>query len=196
MRKISLALAALLLLSAFTFAQKPATAPKIDAAFVAQTFGDQFTFLPEYAPMIGDLDGDGIDDVVIAARCKNPMLDQAEHNYRVVDPYYEYFGYGDPRITTTFSEGDPANRGLVALIIHGSGFDAWHADKPKAKFVVVNLPYKGLSMRKMDVGSKKKPRTIEALFVQEAGDTGQSSAVFFDIKKLKYRYVPMGGEMQ
>ncbi len=196
MRKICLALLVCLLLPVFALAQKSPAAVKIDAAFVAQTFGDQFTFLPDFPPMVGDLDGDGIDDVVIAARCKNPMLDQAEHNYRVVDPYYEYFGYGDPRITTTFSEGDPSNRGLVALIIHGSGPDAWHSAKPKAKFVVVNLPYKGLSMRKMDVGSKKKPRTIEALFVQEAGDTGQSSAVFFDIKKLKYRYVPMGGEMQ
>jgi hypothetical protein len=58
----------------------------------------------------------------------------------------------------------------------------------------VNLPYKGLSVRKIDLGKKKG--VIEALYVQEAGDTGQSSAVFFDPKKFRYRYVPMGGEMQ
>ena len=33
--------------------------------------------LPEVAPVFGDLDGDGVEDVVIAARCKNPMLDEA-----------------------------------------------------------------------------------------------------------------------
>ena len=171
-----------------------AKSAKIDTAFVLKTFGDQFTLLPSVAPVMGDLDGDGVEDVVIAARCKNPMLDQAEHNYRVVDPYYEFFGYGDPRLTTTFSEGDPAQRGLVALIIHGTGPDAWRSPKPKAKYVIVNLPYKGLSVRKMDLGKKKG--VVEALYVQEAGDTGQSSAVFFDTKKLSYRYVPMGGEMQ
>jgi hypothetical protein len=46
----------------------------------------------------------------------------------------------------------------------------------------------------MDLGKKKG--VIEALYVEEAGDMGQSSAVFFDVKKLRYRYVPMGGDMQ
>ena len=172
--------------------QPAASARKIDAAFVQQQFGDQFTLLPDVAPVFGDLDGDGVEDVVIAARCKNPLLDQAEHNFKVVDPYYEFFGYGDPRLTTTFSEGDPARRGLVALIVHGEGKDAWRAGKPKAKYVIVNLPYKSLSVRKMDL----KKKTIEALYVEEAGDTGASSAVFFDVKKLHWRYVPMGGDMQ
>ncbi len=195
MWKICLAVAFFILIPVSSLAEGPATiSRKVDAAFVQQTFGDQFTLLTNVAPVFGDLDGDGVEDVVIAARCKNPMLDQAEHNYRVVDPYYEFFGYGDPRITTTFSEGDPAQRGLVALIIHGDGPDAWRAEKPKAKFVIVNLPYKGLSVRKMDLGKKKG--VVEALYVEEAGDMGQSSAVFFDVKKLRYRYVPMGGDMQ
>ena len=47
--------------------------------------------------MFGDLDGDGVEDVVIAARCKNPMLDEAEHNYTVMDPYNDFYGYGDPQ---------------------------------------------------------------------------------------------------
>jgi hypothetical protein len=195
MWKICLAIAFCVLMPASSLGEGPATNPKkIDAAFVQQTFGDQFTLLTNVAPVFGDLDGDGVEDVVIAARCKNPMLDQAEHDYRVVDPYYEFFGYGDPRITTTFSEGDPAQRGLVALIIHGAGPDAWRSTKPKAKYVIVNLPYKALSVRKMDLGKKKG--VIEALYVEEAGDMGQSSAVFFDVKKLRYRYVPMGGDMQ
>jgi len=193
MRKISLALALLVVISVSLLAQQPAAAPrKVDDEFVRQQFGDQFTLLAETAPAYGDLDGDGVEDVVIAARCKNPLLDQAEHNYRVVDPYYDFFGYGDPKLTTTFSEGDPKRRGLVALIIHGAGPDAWRSATPKAKYVIVNLPYRTLSVRKMELGK----RTIQALYVEEASDTGEASAVFFDRKRLRYRYVPMGGEMQ
>jgi hypothetical protein len=79
---------------------------------------------------------------------------------------------------------------LVVLIIHGQGSDAWHADKPKAKFVIVNLPYKTISVRKM----KLKKKTIEAVYVEEASEMEDSSALFFDGKK--FRYVPMGGSMQ
>ncbi|MGB9236976.1 MAG: hypothetical protein WCC04_21410 [Terriglobales bacterium] len=193
MWKICLAVSLFTFMPISSLGQGPAASPKkIDAAFVQQQFGDQFTLVTSVAPVFGDLDGDGVEDVVIAARCKNPMLDQAEHNYKVVDPYYEFFGYGDPRLTTTFSEGDPALRGLVALIIHGDGKEAWRSEKPKAKYVIVNLPYKSLSVRKMDF----KKKTIEALYVEEAGDMGASSAVFFDVKKLRWRYVPMGGDMQ
>jgi hypothetical protein len=159
---------------------------------VRQQFGDQFTLLLEIAPVFGDLDGDGIEDVALAARCKNPMLDQGEHNYTVVDPYYDFFGYGDPKLTTTFSEGDPRMRGLVVLIIHGAGAGTggWRSATPKAKFVIVNLPYKMISVRKM----KLRKKTIEAIYVEEAGDIGESSALFFDGRK--FRYIPMGGDMQ
>jgi len=194
MRKIFLVVAFSAFLPALILGQGSGTgSQKIDNAFVQSAFGDQFTMLPDVAPMFGDLDGDGVQDVVIAARCKNPMLDQGNYKYRVVDPYYEFFGYGDPRLTTTFSEGDPTRRGLVALIIHGAGPEAWRSATPKAKYVIVNLPYKTISVRKLEVNKK---RTIEALYVEEAGDMGESSAVFFDPKKLKYRYVPMGGDMQ
>jgi hypothetical protein len=166
---------------------------KIDNAFVRSQFGDQFTMLPDVPPVFGDLDGDGVQDVVIAARCKNPMLDQGSYKFRVVDPYYDYYGFGDPRITTTFAEGDPSMRGLVTLIIHGAGPEAWRSKDPKAKYVIVNLPYRSISVRKLEVTKK---RTVDALYVEEAGDSGVSSAVFYDVKRTRYRYVPMGGEMQ
>jgi len=172
------------------FGQAPSAARKIDNDFVQQEFGKEFTLVPEVGAVFGDLDGDGVEDVVIAARCKNPMLDQGEHNYKVMDPYYEFFGYGDPRLTTTFSEPDPARRGLVVLIIHGSGPSAWRSATPKAKYVIVNLPYRTISVRKM----KLRKRTVEALFIEEAGEMGDSSALFFDGRK--FRYVPMGGDMQ
>jgi hypothetical protein len=163
----------------------------VDNDFVHQQFGDDFTMLPEIPVVFGDLDGDGIEDVVIAARCKNPLLSQADHSYTVVDPYYDYFGFGDPKVTTTFSEPDPARRGLVVLIIHGTGADTWRSATPKAKFVVVNLPYKTITVRKMRLNKK---RNIEAVYVEEASEMEGSSALFFDGKK--FRYVPMGGSMQ
>ena len=185
---VLLALSLALLLPALATGQ--AVNHKIDNDFVQRQFGNQFTLLPEIGAMFGDLNGDGVEDAVIAARCRNPLLDEAEHNYKVVDPYYTFFGYGDPKLTTTFTEGDPTRRGLVVLIIHGAGLDGWRSEKPKSKYVVVNLPYRALSVRKMKVGKKM----VEAVYIEEAKELDESSALFFDGKK--YRYVPMGGSMQ
>ncbi len=192
MRKVSLLLAFSVATLLPAFGQGPAAARKIDNEFVQQQFGNQFTLLPNIGPAFGDLDGDGVEDVVIAARCQNPMLDQAEHNYKVMDPYSDYFGYGDPRVTTTYREGVPERRGLVVLIIHGNGPDGWRSATPKAKYVIVNLPYRMISVRKMNL----KKRTIEAVYIEEAGNMGESSAVFFDGKSFRYRYMPMGGSME
>jgi len=191
MRKSLLAAAVYLMVAALAMAQSSASNNrKIDDEFVHQQFGDQFTLMSNVSPAFGDLDGDGVEDVVIAARCKNPMLDQSEHNFMVIDPYNSFFGYGNPTVTTTFSEGDPALRGLVMLIIHGDGKEAWRSEKPKAKYVVVNLPYKAIYVRKF----RLKKKSIEALYVEEAGSLGTSGAVFFDGKK--FQYVPMGGDME
>ncbi|HEX9112672.1 MAG TPA: hypothetical protein VF845_14425 [Terriglobales bacterium] len=171
-------------------ANQQAANHKIDNDFVQAQFGNQFTLLPEVGSVFGDLDGDGVEDAVIAARCKNPLLDEAEHNYTVLDPYYTFYGYGDPKLTTTFREGVPARQGLVVLIIHGTGPEGWRSATPKSKFVIVNLPYRAVSVRKMNLRKK----TIEAVYIDEAGELGASSALFFDGKK--YKYVPMGASMQ
>jgi len=163
-----------------------AQAPKIDDEFVHQTFGKDFALVSEVGGMVGDMDGDGVEDIVIAARCKNPLLDQAEHNYQVIDPYYTFFGYGDPKVTMTFVEDTPARRGLVILIIHGAGKDAWHSPTPKAKYVVIHLPYRALSVRKMQM----KKKVFQAIYAEEGNDFNETSALFFDGKN--YKYVPMG----
>src|SRR5579862_3757594 len=98
MSKIFVLLAFCFSMAASGVAQAPSANRKVDSDFVRQQFGADFTLLPEIPPVYGDLDGDGVEDVVIAARCKNAMLDQAEHNYTVMDPYYDFFGYGDPKV--------------------------------------------------------------------------------------------------
>lgn len=190
MRQAFLLLAFGVAISISSFGQGQSAARKVDNDFLQQQFGKEFTIVPEVGAVIGDLDGDGVEDIAIAARCKNPMLDQSEHNYTVIDPYYDFFGYGDPKVTTTFSEANPVRRGLVVLVIHGAGPDGWHSATPKAKFVIVNLPYRTISVRKM----KLRKKTIEAVYIEESSDTGESSALFYDGKK--FRYVPMGGSMQ
>jgi hypothetical protein len=174
----------------FTLLAQGQAAPKLDNAFVQRTFGKDFTMVPEVGGMVGDLDGDGVEDAVIAARCKNPLLDEAEHNYTVIDPYDTFFGYGDPKVTMSFVEDNPAKRGLVVLIIHGTGPEAWHSEAPKAKYVVINLPYRMLSVRKMAL----KKKTVQAIYAEEGNELNETSAVVFDGKK--YKYVPMGASME
>jgi len=74
--------------------------------------------VPEFNAF-GDLDGDGIEDVAIAARCKNPMVDQRAqlHGGRSL---LRFFWVWRSKLTTTFSEPDPKLRGLVVLIIDGA----------------------------------------------------------------------------
>src|ERR1700693_4546542 len=63
-----------------------------DENFIHKQFGEEFSLTPVSTPYVRDVDGDGVDDLVIVARSKKPMLDAAEHSYKVVDPYYDFYG--------------------------------------------------------------------------------------------------------
>ena len=143
------------------------------------------TELPWVTFLAADLDGDGVEDAVIVARCKTPLADEVSHNYKVIDPYYTNYGYGDPRITTQFNAADP-NRQNMVLVIHGAGKEAWRAATPKAKFVIINLPFDSLSLSK--VMHRKHP--VPALSLVE-DEPQLSSAVFWDGKK--YRWADTAG---
>lgn len=166
----------------------PASAP-VDDAFIQKQFGSTCKLMAGPPQLKGDLDGDGVEDLVVAARCTNPLADQAEENFTVVDPYNSFFGYGNTKITSQFSSGDPALRGLVLLIIHGSGEEAWRAATPKAKFVIINLPFKQIAVKKFKV----KKKSVMAIYAEESGADRMTSATFWDGKK--YRYQPIGSGM-
>jgi hypothetical protein len=175
-------------LAASGFAQQT-TGPVIDNDFVQKQFGSNCALIG-LPSLKADLDGDSVEDIVIPARCTNPMMDQAEENYVVLDPYNAFFGYGDPKITTQFSTEDPERRGFSLLIIHGRGADAWETTSPKAKFMIVNLPYKSIYVKKLAV--KRKERM--AIYVDETGGDAMTSVLFWDGKK--YRYQPMGSNLE
>ena len=77
------------------------------------------------------------------------------------------------------------------LIIHGADKDAWQAEKPKAKFLLINLPFKTLTVKKYAL----KKRTVLGIYMEEQGEgENNSSVVYWDGKK--YRYVQLGSTME
>jgi hypothetical protein len=192
----------LLLCGVVAFSQQSAapvatqTPAPVDDKFVHDHFGKEFTLMPEFPAMVADLNGDGIEDLVLAARAKSPMLDAGGFNYTVSDPYHSFFGYGDPKITSAFTTEDPTRKSIVLLVIHGAGSDAWRAEKPKGKFVLINIPVKNVSLRRVKIGKK----ALMAIGVEEYGGDQTTSAVFWDgnLKKNtgSYKYEPLGAALE
>jgi len=180
-----------LLISSAAMAQAVPSIPRIDNDFVHQQFGDSCNLEAGWPPLTGDLNGDGIQDLAFVARCKNPLIDQDEKNYQVIDPMDDFYGYGNTTITSSTGQLDPRLQGICILVIHGAGTDAWHSATPGPKYVIINLAVKTFGLRKMRI-TKKKSAT--AIYVEEATGDEMTSAIFWDGKK--YRYAPLGSGME
>src|SRR3954470_8846128 len=137
----------------------------VDNKFLHQQFGDGCSLEPNFAPMVADVNSDGVADIVLVARCKNALIEQGEKNYKVIDPMDSFFGYGNPAITTNFAPDDPKLRGISLLVIHGSGPEAWRSETRLSKFVIINMPVKRLSVKRMKISRKK---LANAIYVEEA----------------------------
>lgn len=136
--------------------------------------------------MTGDLDGDGVEDAIIIGRSKDALGGEAMYDYKVLDPMNQYFGWGNPKVTSTFAAEDPIHNTLV-MVIHGSGKEGWRAEKPKAKFVLINLRFDRLTLS----GATYKKKAVAAVRVEESD--GVASLVFWDGKKYKYLPGAAGG---
>jgi hypothetical protein len=177
---------AILLLVGFAAAQVQPGSPQIQPGssaitpkiteFVSLNFGTAFQLIDRYPILTGDLDGDGTEDAVfVLTRKDNPLLDEAQFHYKVIDPYDEYFGFGDPRVTTSFNAHDPDQVKYIA-IVHN-----WKAATPKAKYLVINLPFEKLTITRIPL---KKKKIATALAAEELG--GLTSAIYWDGKKYKW----------
>jgi len=173
------------------------------AALVAKQFGPDFQIVTESpaakiggamlldrtpAPwkllFTGDLDGDGVEDAVIIVRNNNAMIGAAAYHYKVFDAYNDHYGYGNPEVTAAFNANDPLHN-MMMLVIHGIGLEAWRAATPKAKYVLINVPFEEVSIAR----TMYKKKALDAIRVEESDTV--SSVLFFDGKK--YRYIPGGG---
>ena len=165
--------------------------PAVTDEFIHKQFGDNCSILDGPPQFVGDLDGDGIDDLVIAARCKNPMADRDEFGFLVSDPYNTFMGFGDVKVTSTFASDEPARRGLSLLVIHGGEKDAWRAETPKAKFLMINLPFRDLTVKRLAL----KKKTVLGIYMEERGEgENTSSVLYWDGKK--YRYQQLGSTLE
>jgi hypothetical protein len=158
--------------------------PAVTDELIHQQFGDNCSLLAGPPQFVADMDGDGSDDLVVAAKCKSPMADKDEYSFVVADPYDTALGYSDIKVTSTFGSDEPDRRGLSLLIIHGTEKGAWQAETPKAKFLLINLPFKTVTVKRLAL----KKKTILGIYMEERGEgENTSSVVFWDGKKYKYQ---------
>ena len=154
---------------------------------IQQQFGSTFILAQKFpTPVITtDLDSDGVDDLVMVADSKDPLPDSYQYKYRVEDPYNSFFGFGDVRETVGMGRLDP-NQNHVLLVVFGEGAQAWRAHTPKAKFVLINVPFDSIEVGRLLISRKKPPifiiRAVEAQVME--------ASVFWDAKKKRWRWEP------
>jgi len=154
---------------------------------IKQQFGPTFTATTKLPRVIltADFDGDGVEDVVIAADSEDPIPDSYQYKYQVSDPYNSFFGFGDPQHTSSMAHFDPGHTHDL-LIIFGAGPDAWRSATPKAKFVLINVPFDSFELGRLLIKKNKPPifviKVLEARLME--------SNVFYDVKKKRWRWQP------
>ena len=149
-------------------------------AIIKAQFGPEFVLLQNYPVLTGDFNGDGIEDAVFVATAHGGVQ-IGSGQFRVLDPSSDFFGIGDPHITSQFASGYPDGPRYL-LIIHGSGTEAWHAKEPKERFVLINISFDRIALGHV---SRKKKKVLDDIRVEETGI--MSAFVYWDGRKYKWQ---------
>jgi hypothetical protein len=157
------------------------------SALVKKQFGSTFTVASGESAtvLVADFDGDGVPDVAIVADSKDPLPDSYEFKYTVTDPYNSFFGFGNPALTMGFNRTDPKHNHAV-LVIFGAGADGWHAATPKAKFVLINVPFDTIEVGRLLIKKDKPP----IYMIKAVESQIMDSSVYWDVKKKRWRWQP------
>jgi hypothetical protein len=130
---------------------------------VSAQFGAQFVLLKDFPVLVGDFNGDGSEDAVFVATARGGIQMNSDR-YHVLDPSSEYFGVGDPKITSQFASPYPSGPRYL-LIIHGNGKEGWHAKNPKERFVIINMAFDRVSVGRVE----KKKKVFDNIAIEETG---------------------------
>jgi hypothetical protein len=145
-------------------------------AIVKRDFGDDITIDTAYPVLEADFNGDGTLDVAIVVHTKGLST---KGDYKMIDPYDEYFGYGGVKITSQFETDDPLHKHAL-LIIHGNGAEGWRAKEPKEKFVVINMPFDSIKL----ANGRYKKKTLATIATHD--NTGLSAILIWTGKKYHW----------
>ncbi|PYX99235.1 MAG: hypothetical protein DMG64_17695 [Acidobacteria bacterium] len=132
-------------------------------AIISAQFGPQFVLAHAFPILTGDFNGDGVEDIAVVVT-SHDALQTDSSRFRVIDPASEYFGIGDPKITSQFASQYPGGSRYL-LIIHGVGKEAWRVKEPKERFVVINVSFDRISIGHME----RKKKTIDDIDLEETG---------------------------
>lgn len=167
-----------------TVKAKPAEIPVWLTEMVKKQFGSEFEVFSGDPQVLftGDFDGDGVEDAAIVVRAQHPMAGMVDHNFKAFSPEEDYYGFGDPKVFTSFPTTQWHEQRLL-VVLHGAGAQAWRAETPKAKFLIVNVPFIQMSISKITW----KKHVVAAIIGSSMSSTG---TIFWDGKK--YKFLPTG----
>jgi hypothetical protein len=155
--------------------------------YIAREFGPGFLLAEKMPVLLGDLDGDGTEDAVFIVTGGNPLVSAGAFNFNVLDPYDGFWSFADPTLNTQMRQTEPGPHYCV-LVAHD-----WRGEKAKAKYVLINLPFKQISLIPTTMGSgrlvRKKDKKIVAAIATIERD-GQTGAVFWNGRT--YKFVQLG----
>lgn len=155
--------------------EKKAAVPADLQDVVKRDFGDDIVVdMASPTPFLeADFNGDGSLDAAIVVHSKG-LTEKGD--YKMIDPYDEYFGYGNVTVTSQFESDEPSHKHAV-LIIHGSGPEGWRTAHPKEKFVIINMPFDTLKL----MNARYKKKSVVAIKTHDS--TGVSAVLLWTGKK-------------